>query len=47
MPVLYGLHLCSYKELNQLLSLFFALCKLREGGGNMLCAMSALAWIVT
>lgn len=34
MPVLYGLHLCSYKELNQLLSLFFALCKLREGGGK-------------
>lgn len=31
MPVLYGLHLCSYKELKQLLSLFFALCKLREG----------------
>lgn len=47
MPVLYGLHLCSYKELKQLLSLFFALCKLREGGKNVLCAMPALAWTVT
>lgn len=37
MPVLYGLHLCSYKELKQLLSLFFALCKLREGGEK--CAL--------